>query len=143
MLPIKLAAVTLPVALINPGVNKLPPVMLAVKFALPITFPDKLVVPPTSKLLVCKLAYPVMLIVVLVSLVLVKAVTNSELASFHTNAILFAEPRSPRKPMSTVGAPICVLASTMTGSSIVVIVVSIAVLVPLTVRFPETVRSEP
>ena len=46
--------------------------------------------------------------------------------------------------MSTVGAPeVCVEARTITGSSMVVIVVSIVVVLPWTVRLPVTVRSDP
>ena len=57
--------------------------------------------------------------------------------------MLLLVPRSPIKPMSTEGAPVCVEASTITGSSMVVIVESIDVVLPCTVRFPVTVRSEP
>jgi len=81
--------------------------------------------------------------VVLVSPVLVNAVTNSDVLSCHTNAILGDVPRRPMKPMSTEGEPDCVDANKITGSSMVVIVVSIEVLVPCTVRLPVTVKSDP
>ena len=83
------------------------------------------------------------MIVVLVSPVLVNAVINSEALSCQTKAILGDVPRRPMYPISTAGVPVCVDANRITGSSMVVIVVSIAVLVPCTVKFPVTVRSEP
>ena len=45
--------------------------------------------------------------------------------------------------MSTVGAPVAVDANKITGSSMVVMLVSIAVVFPLTVRFPEIVKFDP
>ena len=80
----------------------------------------------------------------MLSPVLVKAVTNESALSSQTNAMLLSLPRKPRKPMSTAGAPeVCVEANTIIGSSIVVMVVSMAVLLPCTVRLPATVRSDP
>ena len=79
--------------------------------------------------------------VVLLSAVDVKAVINEPALSSQTNAMLLWLPRKPRKPMSTAGAPeVCVEASTMIGSSMVVIVVSMLVVLPCTVRLPVTVR---
>ena len=65
--------------------------------------------------------------VVFVSLVDVNAVTNSSADSSHTKAMLSLVPRSPIKPISTVGLPVCVDANKITGSSIVVTLVSIVV----------------
>ena len=79
--------------------------------------------------------------VVLLSAVDVKAVINEPALSSQTNAMLLWLPRKPRKPMSTAGAPeVCVEAKTMMGSSMVVIVVSMLVVLPCTVRLPVTVR---
>ena len=84
-----------------------------------------------------------MVTVVFVSSVLVNTVENSLSASTQTNAILSSSPRSPRKPMSTTGDPVCVQANAITGSSITVLVVSIVVVVPLIVKLPDTVKSLP
>ena len=87
-------AVTLPVTLINPGEYTLAPVILPSTLMSLVMLPTKLVVPLITKFppifasFVWKFAYPTMLIVVFVSNVVVKAVTNSVLASFQTNAIL-------------------------------------------------------
>ena len=137
--PVMLAAeVIVLVAEIRPGVSRLPPVMLPVTFIASSTLPVKLRLPT------CRLARLVMVMVVLLSAVDVKAVTNESALSSHTKAMLLSLPRKPMKPMSTVGAPeVCVEASTMIGSSMVVMVVSMAVLVPCTVRLPVMVRSDP
>ena len=45
--------------------------------------------------------------------------------------------------MSTVGVPVAVDANKITGSSMVVMLVSIAVVFPETVRFPEIVKFDP
>ena len=79
----------------------------------------------------------------LLSPVLVYAVINSAFASRHTNATFELAPRSPIKPMSTVGEPVAVDAKRINGSSIVTISVLTVVVLPLTVRFPEIVRSDP
>ena len=77
----------------------------------------------------------------MLSAVDVKAVINEPALSSQTKAMLLSLPRKPRKPISTVGAPeVCVEASTMMGSSMVVIVVSMLVVLPCTVRLPVTVR---
>ena len=95
----KLPPVTVPVEVISPAEYKLPPVKLPVMFVLPRTLPTKLVVPlttalpPMLALAECISAYPVIVIVVEVSAVLVKTVTNSWALSSHTKAIFSLVPR--------------------------------------------------
>jgi hypothetical protein len=94
--------------------------------ALPVTSPVKLPVKLPSKVAATNVSLPTV---------------HLSSVSFHTSVLLAAVPRSISIPPFCVGVPVSLLLSTIWLSARLIVSVLTVVVVPDTVRFPDTVTS--
>ena len=93
------------------------------------------------KLPTIRSAYPDLFMVpAVVPVSVVNVAMKRSLDSSQANATLVSEPRSITIPASKLAVPLCDLANTINGSATTVLVVSIIVVAPCTVRLPVIVR---